>query len=44
MTDLFLSLEQMADLYTVEQDWLFEKSHEKLTAKGNYSLLQIRAR
>lgn len=30
MTDLFLSFKQMAELYKVEQDWLFEKFLVKL--------------
>jgi len=33
MTDHFLSFEQMAELYTVEQDWLFEKLLVKLNAQ-----------
>ena len=32
MTTPFLSLEQMATVYKIEQDWLFEKLLEKLNA------------
>ena len=32
MTTPFLSLEQMATVYKIEQDWLFEKLMEKLNA------------
>jgi len=38
MTDHFLSFEQMAELYTVEQDWLFEKFLVKLNTHRNLLL------
>ena len=34
MSTPFFSLEQMAAVYKVEQDWLFEKLLEKLNAHG----------
>ena len=38
MSDHFLSFEQMAELYTVEQDWLFEKLLDKLNSQRHLLL------
>jgi hypothetical protein len=38
MTNDFLSFEQMSDLYTVEQDWLFDKLLDKLNAQRHLLL------
>jgi hypothetical protein len=32
MTTTFLSLEQLTEVYKIEQDWLFEKLLEKLNS------------